>query len=106
MIVKLKKEIVVIFLIIILMVILLIFGKNTYAVDSDIKSYSREELEDFVVATGLSYFYNNTKSDYEQRTMDLKETFNCSSFSTNLGRMAILSSQQFNPFDNSAAYFC
>lgn len=34
------------------------------------KTYSREKLQDIVVSTALSYYYNNEYSDYEQYAME------------------------------------
>lgn len=38
------------------------------------KTYTRKQLQDFVVSTGLSYFYNKSYSDYDQKPMDTTAT--------------------------------
>lgn len=55
------------------------------------KTYTREQLQDFVVATGLSYFYNKSYSDYDQKAMDGEKT----------GSVLTTSSMNWRQFYNS-----
>ena len=41
--------------------------------NSSSNSYTREQLQNYVVATALSYEFNNHYSDYEQLTMDVSD---------------------------------
>ncbi len=66
-----KKIKIGIFLISLLFVIGLVFFvfKGTYSIVYD-DNYTREELQDMVVSTAMSYYYNQNYSDYEQYSMD------------------------------------
>jgi hypothetical protein len=62
--------------------LLIIFTlKGTYAKDTSYTD-NREKLEDLVVSTALSYYYNQDYSDYEQHAMDDTQggTYNVASF--------------------------
>ena len=48
--------------------LIVISSKKTYSASTT--TYSREYLQDVIISTGLSYFYNNQYSDYGQTPMD------------------------------------
>ena len=50
-------------LVIILFAIIAMFTKNAYSINS--ASFTRKEMQDIVVSTALSYYYNNAYNDYE-----------------------------------------
>ena len=50
-------------LVIAFFVIITIFTKNAYSINS--ASFTRKEMQDIVVSTALSYYYNNAYNDYE-----------------------------------------
>ena len=54
---------------IVLLTIIVFISKGTYSATT---SYSgtRKNLQDMVIATALSYYYNQNYSDYEQYPMD------------------------------------
>lgn len=55
--------------------------KKTYATqETEYKIFSRKELQEMIVATSLSYLYNNNYLDYEQKGMDSSSTFNWRTF--------------------------
>lgn len=43
--------------------IIAMFTKNAYSINS--ASFTRKEMQDIVVSTALSYYYNNEYNDYE-----------------------------------------
>jgi len=57
---------------IVISVIIYFNSKDTYAVDIN-KTFTRKELQNMVVSTALSYFYNREYTDYEQYSMDEKQ---------------------------------
>ncbi len=60
-----RNKLIIIFpiLIIIILVIVNSFPKSTLSVDN--KTYTVEELQNYIVSTGLSYYYNNKYTDYD-----------------------------------------
>lgn len=50
-------------LVIVLSTIVVIYTKNAYSINSS--SFTRKEMQDIVVSTALSYYYNNAYNDYE-----------------------------------------
>lgn len=75
-----KRKIIILTLVIISIFILSLIQKNTYSTNTSVRTFDRTKMQEFVVSTGLSYLYNNSRSDYEQKTMDEKETFNWRTF--------------------------
>lgn len=65
--IKIKNEIVIVGILTFLLIIPLI--RSSYAVDTS-KTFTRQEMQDMVVATSLSYYYNNLYSDYSQYLKD------------------------------------
>lgn len=65
---KIRKQIPLFFLII------AFFAQNAVVNAAEKQSYNRQNLQDLVVSTALSYYYNNEYSDYEQYSMDSKIT--------------------------------
>lgn len=65
--IKIKNEIAIVGILTFLLIIPLI--RNSYAVDTS-KTFTRQEMQDMVVATSLSYYYNNLYSDYSQYLKD------------------------------------
>ena len=50
-------------LVIVLSTIVVIYTKNAYSINSS--SFTRKEMQDIIVSTALSYYYNNAYNDYE-----------------------------------------
>ena len=46
---------------------------KSFAVVTNDKKYTREKLQDMIVSTALSYYYNTSYSDYGQRALDNSE---------------------------------
>ena len=44
------------------------------------ETYTRKEMQDFVLSTALSYYNNNTNADYEQYSMNKAKNFSWSNF--------------------------
>ena len=71
-----KKQII-LFLASVITVILLLLTfvvRQTYGITD--KTFTRNEMQDMVVSTALSYYYNNLYSDYSQRSKDTSFGFN------------------------------
>ena len=64
-----KKKHIYLFIIIFICIVLGISVYWTYSSDYSGK-FTREQLQDFVVSTALSYYYNKGYSDYEQTSME------------------------------------
>ena len=47
------------------------FTKTSYAVSN---TFSKKQMQDLVVSTALNYYYNRYYSDYEQKSLDEKNT--------------------------------
>lgn len=69
--IKLIRIISIFFLIFGVIIVLITNFKDSYANENNI--YTREELQEFVVSTALSFYYNQEYSNYEQYAMDDKE---------------------------------
>lgn len=68
-----NKKIILKYICFIILLFLIIVGvlnriKKSYAIDS--KIYTRKEMQEMLVSTALSLYYNNYFSDYGQRAMD------------------------------------
>lgn len=57
-------------IIILLCIISIILSKELNRVYASENKFSREQLQDIVVSTGLSYFYNNIYTEYDSTQMD------------------------------------
>ena len=72
---KAKKYIISIsiFVLVLTITILIIkVPKKSYSINREL---TRSDMQDIVVSTALSYWYNRAYSDYEQMTMDKDKTF-------------------------------
>jgi len=58
----------------------LLINKITYSIEN--KTYTREELQDMVASTALSYLFNNEYSDYSQIAMDKQQSGNNYNFNS------------------------
>ncbi len=58
----------------VIIILLTFVVKQTYGVTD--KTFTRDEMQDMVVSTALSYYYNNLYSDYSQRSKDTSFGFN------------------------------
>lgn len=68
---KIRKLNIVIFLIVFILTlligVLLFTNKGSYSISE--QNFTREDLQDMVVSTALSYYYNQRYTDYEQKNM-------------------------------------
>ena len=74
--IKSKKQIILFLtlLIVVITMLLTFVVKQTYGVTD--KTFTRDEMQDMVVSTALSYYYNNLYSDYSQYSKDTSFGFN------------------------------
>ena len=67
---KNRKKILIALLVVFALIVSLSFRSSL----ADSKKFTRTEMQDMVVATALSYEYNKTASNYEQKSMDNDKT--------------------------------
>ena len=94
-----NRKLLYIMLIIVLMLgVLFLVKRGTYSSTTE-SIYTRKQLQDMVVSTALSYYYNNAYTDYEQYAMDDYSTFNWRNLNT---PPEMLSRSNVNNFDCSS----
>ena len=59
--------VIIIFVIIITMILFALINKGSYSLNQ--RNFTRDELQNMVVSTALSYYYNQRYTDYEQKNM-------------------------------------
>ena len=70
-------------LVVIMLIVLISHSitQSSYA-ETTTKTFTRKELQDMITSTAISYYRNNTYSDYDQHAMDEASTYNGSSITT------------------------